>query len=176
VRGSSATSIWSVENTVHFSNRMMPWTQDGTQIWGLTVFSDYDVWASASSGRTFHWTTNPVPHWAQDPPAAHALYAIGGVSTADLWAVGDVGVTRHWDQTQWTDVPSNTMQPLRSVWARTSHDVWAVGGAGTILHWDGAHWSPSPSGTTRLLYAVVGDAAGNVWAVGEQSTILHRSP
>jgi hypothetical protein len=178
VRGLGASSIWSVEATVHFSNRAAPWPQDGSQLWGLAVFSDYDVWASGASGRVFHWITAPTPHWLpQDPPAnVHALYALGGVASGDLWAVGDAGVIRHWDGTKWIDSTSGTTQALRGVFARASRDVWAVGDGGTILHWDGTRWSPSASGTTRSLNAVVSDAAGNVWAVGEQSTILHRSP
>jgi len=178
VRGVSATSIWSVENAVHFSNRTAPWTQDGTQLWGLSVFSDYDVWVSAASGRTFHWTTSPTPHWiSQDPlPNVHALYALGGVASGDLWAVGDGGMILHWDGSQWSDVASGTTVALRGVWAGASGDVWAVGDGGTILHWDGTKWSPSASGTARPLHAVVGDGAGNIWAVGEQSTIIHRSP
>ncbi len=178
VRGSSPTSIWSVEDAIHFSNRPMPWPQDGTQLWGLTVFNDYDVWAAAASGRTFHWTTSPVPHWVTFDPATKdpALYSTGGVASDDLWAVGDVGVTRHWDGKQWNDVASGTTQALHGVWAVATGDVWAVGDAGTILHWDGHGWSPSASGTNRRLYAVTGDAAGGLWAVGEQSAILHRSP
>ena len=178
VRGSFASSTWSVESTVHFSNRTAPWTEDGSQLWGLDVFDDYDVWATADSGRIFHWTSSPTPHWVTQDPATppHALYAIGGASTNDMWAVGDAGAIRHWTNAQWIDVASGTTQPLRGVWARSSKEVWAVGGAGTVLRWDGASWSPSVSGTERLLYAVTGDAAGNVWAVGEQSTIIHRSP
>jgi hypothetical protein len=178
VRGVSAGSIWSVETAVHFSNRAAPWPQDGSQIWGLTVFSDYDVWASAASGRVFHWSTALIPRWtAQDPPAnVHALYAVAGSSSGDLWAVGDGGVIRHWDGKQWTDSASGTTQALRGVFVRSTKDAWAVGAGGTILRWDGTHWAPSASGTSRLLYGVVGDASGNVWAVGEQSTILHRSP
>jgi hypothetical protein len=178
VRGLSTASVWAVGTAVQYSNRATAWAQDGSQLWGLAVFSDYDVWVSGASGRTFHWTTSPFPHWdSQTPPAnVHALYALAGVATDDLWAVGDAGVIRHWDGKQWSDVTSGTPVALRGLYPRTSKDVWSVGDGGTILHWDGTHWSPSVSGTTRALNAVGGDAAGNVWVVGEQSTILHRSP
>jgi hypothetical protein len=178
IRGSSATSIWSVDASVHFSNRTAPWAQDGTQLWGLLVFSDFDVWATAASGRIFHWSQSPLVKWtALDPGTpAHALYTVAGTAPDDVWAAGDVGLIRHWDGKAWSDVASGSTQALRGLWARSASEVWAVGDVGTILRWDGKQWAASQSGTDHQLYAVAGDAAGNLWVVGEQATILHRSP
>ena len=178
VRGSSSASFWSVEKAVHFSNRMAPWPQDGSQLWGLLVFGDYDVWVSAASGAIFHWSAEPNLQWRTIPPPspAHALYALAGLTTKDVWAVGDAGAIRHWNGAQWSDVASGTTQPLRGIWVKSANEAWTVGGAGTILKWDGMHWATSASGTKRSLYGVVGDASGNIFAVGEQATILRRSP
>jgi hypothetical protein len=178
VRGLSPTSVWSVEKSVHFSNRMIPWTQDGSQLWGLLVFGDYDVWTSSASGGVFHWSADPTLQWRATPATTppHALYALAGVSTKDVWAVGDAGAIRHWNGSQWSDVPSGTMQPLHGVWAKSTNEAWAVGGGGTILKWDGTHWTASASGTNRALNGIVADASGTLFVVGEQATILRRSP
>lgn len=134
-----------------------------------------------------HWQVVSIP----DIGTVSRLRDVAVISTNDIWAVGQAGVstlTIHWDGTEWRIVPSpniigNRVQnDLRGVAAIAPDDVWAVGATvdpnisfgwkTLILHWDGTEWSivPSPNlsepGTCNSLQAVAAISSDDVWAVG----------
>ncbi|MCJ7760741.1 hypothetical protein MUP59_06315, partial [Candidatus Bathyarchaeota archaeon] len=45
------------------------------------------------------------------------------------------------DALSWREVPSPTVNTLRSVSMSDSNDGWAVGDNGTIIRWNGLSWS-----------------------------------
>jgi hypothetical protein len=105
------------------------------------------------------------------------LYGVGGVSAADVFAVGQdfvagTGVILHYDGVCWSSMPSGTSDDLNCVWG-SADDVFAVGEGGTILHFDRASWTPMDSGTSADLGGVWGSARDDVFVVGRQGTICH---
>jgi len=105
-----------------------------------------------------------------DSRSLRRLNALWGSGGNDIWAVGDQGVTRHWDGDAWTVVASPVVSDLRGVWGSRSDDVWAVGDDGTVIHWDGASWTvkeiPASADRRPRLRAING-TGDDVWIAGE---------
>jgi len=133
------------------------------------------------------WTRGNGLQWS--PSDRARLLSIDGISSNDLWAVGEYtyGNTNpyetfivHWNGQRWSRVPSPNVgtdnNRLKGVTAIAANDVWAVGysgppGAGhaLALHWDGTEWSvvPTPDiGESSYFLGVGSSATGEVWAVG----------
>ncbi len=111
-----------------------------------------------------------------------------GTSEKDLWAVGDLGLIRHWDGSTWSKPCGGTRADLNAVWGSGNADVWIVGdGAkedygvggpgpadagpsdtkGTVMHWDGAMLAVvkdvTPSGPR---WSIWGSGSTDVWSSG----------
>jgi len=127
-------------------------------------------------------------HWTTMSGARSAFYtdfsdleAIWGTGPDDVWVVGSMGTTRHWNGTAWTDDYVGGAANFNAVWGSGPSDVWAVGEAGLMAHWDGASWTltsgpykAAAAGiTTARLSGLWGSSAHDVWAVGEHGLILH---
>jgi hypothetical protein len=111
------------------------------------------------------------------------LEGISGVSSDDVWAVGEREtanfITRtlieHWDGTSWSIVPSpsggSASADLSAVSADAADDAWAVGTEQPLLaeHYNGTVWSvrampaPSPYSVADGVWA---DSPSDAWAVG----------
>jgi hypothetical protein len=141
-----------------------------------------DVWAVGyqnvgSSLNTLieHWngTSWSIVSSPQLPNGAY-LQAVTAVSSTDVWAAGDINVSKegvlieHWDGTSWSVVSSpafNGVGPIYGISADASNDVWAVGG-NKSLHFDGTSWSLVAGVSTVNMTAVTALSPSNVWAVG----------
>jgi hypothetical protein len=134
------------------------------------------------------WTIGPTPTtpWSS---TTSALCAIWGSGPDDVWAVGDGGMTVHWDGASWSTVWNPTHGPeggppvvtyvqLTGLWGAAPDDVWAVGG-GALLHWNGTSWalgSPPPVGDyyhPRGMNAVWGSSSTDAWMVGDYGLTAH---
>ena len=103
------------------------------------------------------------------------LRHIAGVSSNDIWVVGDRGVIRHWDGSTWK-APSNDLgtATLNGVWATSPTSAWAVGAYGTVLNWNGTTWSKVEQNlTSELLTAVWAANPTDVWVTGGSGSLLH---
>lgn len=155
----------------------------------VAAISPDDVWAvGTTAGRgalAMHWDGS---QWTvvPTPDKVRALWAVAGVASNDVWAVGD-GDALHWDGTKWNIVPMPTPEgseghSLYGIEAIAADDVWAVGshaksGAGSlplIEHWDGTQWRVIPSPAPNIewakvmqLRAVSAVSRDDVWAVGD---------
>ncbi len=121
---------------------------------------------------------NKTGGWlAMDSPTDLALFAIGGATPADLWAVGEKGVIVNFDGTAdkptFTVKESFTGQSLWDVWGIQNNAVYTVGGNGTAAMWDGDKWNKLGTGVDNVLYAVNGSTAFDVWAVGNRGMAIH---
>jgi hypothetical protein len=111
------------------------------------------------------------------------ITAIDGISSSDVWAVGDSFVyphpptIRHWDGQTWTvstaGIPDGN---LFDVDVRAADDAWAVGmhrnhQRTLALHWDGQAWTDVPTPSPQLsfddLQGVSALGPSDVWAVGQ---------
>jgi hypothetical protein len=157
-----------------------------------TVTPTPTVTLTPTSTNTASPTCLPGTGWGIVPSANsnnyhNSLYAVDGISTNDVWAVGGsvsiVGERRtlieHWDGTQWTVSPSPGGDVLYGVAAVSANDVWAVGAIGgstLVQRWNGTQWSIMPSPGSGTLYAATALSATNVWAVGNSGnqTLIER--
>lgn len=125
-----------------------------------------------TEGGTFDVVPSPDREGA---PATNFLQDVHGVSSTDLWAVGQSRnpgqryrtLIEHWNGTEWSIWPSADPGPLGNVLngvvAVRSDDVWAVGArqdtfyqSPLVEHWDGSTWTavkaPNPAFCTNHSY------------------------
>ena len=197
ISADSASDIWAVGDdgrghAIAFHSNGTSWIPatlpaigiDNLQ--GVKAFSPSDVWAvggltpssGTSQGQTLvmHWngsTWSVVPS-ANPDPNVDTFHAVDGVSTNDLWAVGQqarstsmTGVApgtrtlaEHWSGTRWTAVTtpnSANDNSLNGLAALTSASAFSAGtstqpGASIPVNrtiaarWNGASWLADPSG------------------------------
>jgi hypothetical protein len=178
----------------------------------VTALATDDVWAVGSAENVApagpsntlverwdgtEWTIVPSPDVLADTGDAYDhLYSVAGVSSSDVWAVGDYGtkaqefgalpehtLIQHWDGTSWSVVPGPVLDgrnALNAVTAISPDEVLAVGWywqddvrQGLIERWDGASWTQTESPVAAAsLYDAGASPTGEVWAVGE----VHTAP
>ena len=115
------------------------------------------------------------------------LYAVRGLASDDIWAVGSRGAAYHYDGTSWSRSDSGVGVTLFDVFPVAADDVWAVGERGLVLHfdssgWQAQSWSPSSvmdagllaSGQPTWDLGGVWVEGGDVWVAGGGSTLAHR--
>jgi hypothetical protein len=183
VSGSSATDVWMVGE----KGRMTHW--DGASfkehprvttatVWGVWAASPTDAWAVAGSPGKGTDAPNDVvlrwdgKEWKQDPlpgaPLGRALNKIWGVSSEDLYAVGEAGTVWHRKGTTWSleSDPPIAQSNLLTVFGCSATDVYAVGGA-DVLHSDGTGWTAVDTGNgVSGVNGVACGAPGEVLIVG----------
>ena len=98
-------------------------------VWGT---SQADVWAVGTGGTIVHYDGGT--NWAAyDSGTRTDLYDVMGSSSGSVWAVGFGGTVLHWDGQYWTQQPSPTPVPLRTLWVADG-GVWAAGTQGVVIH------------------------------------------
>jgi hypothetical protein len=139
----------------------------------VTAISANDVWAVGAAEHPSEWRPL-VEHWdgrhwtiVPTPSGEGELFAAGGVTSDDVWAVGSgydsTGsvLTEHWDGKSWQIVlappfagPTHKYAAsLYAISADAADDVWAVGYVASeslVDRWDGHKW-------TSLRHQYLGD-------------------
>jgi hypothetical protein len=131
-------------------------------LYGVFAAAPDAVWAVGHSGVSaviIHYDGKQWSSQSLGLQTDQALRAIWGVSRDRLWAVGDTGVIRSFDGTQWNVDKSPTGSALLSVHGLAQHDVWAVGAAGAAVHWNGTSWISANTGLSGALQSVRVDIA-----------------
>jgi len=172
----------------------------------VRAFAPDEVWAVGGHGieptdqvYVIRWngtswqTVGGVP----EPGLQNFLLDIDGVSSSDLWIVGEIndglGGTRpllfHYDGSSWTefDVPGfpATQAAVEAVTVVASDDVWASGtytgpdqvARPLILHWNGVVWTQVPEApdgpTFGWFQAITSTGACDAWSVGQSGGVTH---
>ncbi|MEO8288985.1 MAG: S-layer homology domain-containing protein [Chloroflexota bacterium] len=147
----------------------------------VKAFAANDVWAvgygrqSSWHSILLHWNGST---WSSDitsPSYYIRLKGIDGVTSNDLWAVGDDAYgtgqhIEHWNGSAWSLVTNPEIGPLNGVAAVFANNVWAVGN--TIEHWDGSAWTVVTAPNVGVLHAIKAITTNDVWAVGD-TAFLH---
>lgn len=125
-----------------------------------------------------NWTDVEVPRVSN---RHHDLKSVVAISPNDVWAVGDsrnvagpyLGVTYHWNGSEWSHVssPIEAMpeSSIEDVVANGPNNVWALGNAAdvgvVVMHWNGSQWSTidSPPNSGGSMAAVGPD---DLWISG----------
>jgi hypothetical protein len=147
-------------------------------VWGVWAASPTDAWAVAGSPGKGTDAPNDVvlrwdgEQWKQDPlpgaPLGRALNKIWGVSSEDLYAVGEAGTVWHRKGTTWNleSDPPLAQSNLLTVFGCSATDVYAVGGA-DVLHSDGTGWTAVDTGNgVSGVNGIACGAPGEVLIVG----------
>jgi hypothetical protein len=177
VHGSAANDVWAVGKggvVVHYDGSELRTEDLGSLIdasgaglgvlYGVYAAAPNDVWSvgyTGVSGVIIHydgekWSTVPL---GMGLATTQPLRAIWGLGADKIWAVGDGGVIRSFDGTQWIADKSSTGAALNSIHGLAAHDVWAVGAGGAAVHWNGMAWSNANPGLSGALYSVQVDIA-----------------
>jgi len=96
----------------------------------------------------------------------HAAAARGNAAIV----VGDFGSAYHHDGVQLTQLPTPTLEVLRTV-CNDGDGAVAAGNEGVVLVYDGATWTQVDINTSVTLLACAEDASG-VWLAGDEGTLL----
>jgi hypothetical protein len=150
-------------------------------VWAASSSFAVAVGQKGSSGVIYHWSggTNPWVETKTDSldGGGSGFRAVSGLSSSDVWAVGDLGAMWHYNGTSWQGVPSSDttfMQTLHGVWAKGASDVYMVGTGGTVLHWAGNSYASETTNVTTTLRGITGRASDAI-AVGDGGTILYKA-
>ncbi len=113
--------------------------------------------------------------WCFENPLPHQLdhRSVSGTDPQNVWAVGDLGVTMHFDGTRWASEEMPVGNALNAIWAHSAQEVWAAGAGGVLLHRTGTGWERVASPTDASLSGLWGFDSKDIWAVGERGTLLH---
>jgi hypothetical protein len=166
---------------------------------GIAAIGPDDIWATGYSTQDRATWNTLIEHWdgaawtivpgAVTPAPKNWLLGAGGLTTDDVWAVGQFAydtyrgsLIEHWDGQVWSVVPEPSRPGygsyLTGVAPIARDDVWAVGEQryydgpeqGLIVHWDGTAWAVVPGANGNwvdsLLWAVSATGPSDVWAVG----------
>ncbi len=114
--------------------------------------------------------TPPAPYELLASGTDEDLRAIHGCSDRDVWIVGAIGTTLHWDGEALAVVPSPTTYDLRSVSCVRPDEVWAAGDHGTLMRWDGSAWHLYSGGPVDVVgepldYAGLARTGSYVWLI-----------
>jgi hypothetical protein len=143
---------------------------------GNDVFlTDYDALPPSASTSVWHYDGQSLKslYFRECSFCRPRLNGIWTAVGADVFAVGDSGLSVRFDGSSWTPLTVGTTKSLKSVWGAASDHVFAVGDTGTILFFDGTSWNPQKSGVTEALNGLWGRSGSDVFAVGNHGTLLH---
>ncbi len=135
-------SAWRVEPTGVSTSVRAVW-YDGTRALavgadGVALVRENGTWRQVPSGTT------------------QFLRHIGGRSWGNLYVAGDSGTLLHWNGSQLSEEPVETLRNLRGVWMWNARDIYVVGDLGIILHFDGLRWTEVDTPTFNELRTVFG--------------------
>lgn len=197
---------WQVVDSPNKNNSM----NANNALNGAYAISNTDAWAAgyytnANGPHSLleHWNGTewklvaaPVPAGVDDQ-----LIAMGGTSSADVWAVGTYfnptdnrseTLIDHFDGVSWSVVPSPNLgtgfSELRAVSASTAGNAWAVGQyfdpssneeQNLAEHWNGRKWLLVPGinlgHTFNAFTAVAAFGPANVYAVDDANNLTDGS-
>jgi hypothetical protein len=176
IHGSGPDDVWAVGkggDVLHFDGQS--WSVEDLSalldasggamtgaLYGVFAAAKDAVWAVGYSGVAAVIIHYDGEHWSNQSLGLQSdkpLRAVWGMSPEQLWAVGDGGVIRSFDGTQWNADKSPTNAALLSIHALVANDVWAVGAGGTAVRWNGMSWSNANMGLSGALQSVRVDVA-----------------
>lgn len=113
-------------------------------VWAIASFSE----ARSSNRQLFHFDGAA---WSLVPSPGRARTSLWPVAKNDVWAVGVMGVTAHWDGTSWSEhhKEGNYIDYL-DVWVGADGIVWIAASGAYVIRFDGTEFKKvNPRELTR---------------------------
>lgn len=150
----------------------VPGSQDRGAVWSANpdTFFVADYWADAIRRCDASGCTT----W-EDPPGLSSIRDLWGISTDNVFAVGQGGDVLHFDGQGWSAMAASVPGRLSAVWGAGPDDIFAAGWGG-IARYDGTAWSTValPASASELHFADIwGSGPTDVYAVGNEGGVLH---
>jgi hypothetical protein len=149
-------SIYVVGGSVYKSTDGKNWTnvtptdsrgvnlKGGLSGFSMFAFSENDYWLTGY-GAMFHYNGTIAQLYEPDSLHSGSFHSMWGMSSTDMYAVGDGGTILHFDGSTWTKMQSGTTKDIAEIWGTSDANIWGSGwnehtGSVVILHYDGAAW------------------------------------
>lgn len=178
VGGSGPSDVWMVGEKgriTHWDGKAFVEFTSGTTatLWGVWAASPTDAWVvggtpeggtSAPNDLLFHWNGTSFSNVALPQVLGRAFYKVWGVSSDDLYVVGEAATIWHKKGADWSleSDPPLASGTLFTVAGSSSQNVYAVGNF-DVLHSYGTTWEKFEVDLTGSVNGVatwtVGDAA-----------------
>ena len=179
ILGFNDGSMFVVQNGGAFLFDGLAWQHtgdgDGVSGWGTSTTDFHTVSGQDGSVRSFDGS-----EWSSTTLTSENLRDIWGVTSGDMWTVGDGGKAFHYNGTEWTDesVPENVFGEsggdLNAVWTTTPVPVYVAGQNGHTYIRDGGVWTNERTFPNKNHFIVYGSNAANV-LLGGDGTIYRRT-
>jgi hypothetical protein len=139
VWGSSGSDVFAVGEggtILHYNGSTWSAMTSGTEVYLCNVWgsSESDVFAVGEGGKILHYKNNIWISMSNPYYGTNKMFnGVWGSSGSDVFAVGNGGTILHYDGSIWSDMPSGTVNYLKSIWGSSWRHIFAVG-YNTILH------------------------------------------
>lgn len=148
------TVVGNEGTVIHWDGR--GWSRQPTprreNLWGVWGASPEDLWAVGGNGAAddrpvlLHWdgrAWRDVEIPALQRAGVGAFYKVWGLSSDNVYVVGQRGVVLHRTGGAWREELAGASGDLVSVWGTDANNVLAVGGRGNgiVTRWDGTRWT-----------------------------------
>lgn len=168
----TSTAVWQVSHREANGAVVSVWGAAPDDVWAAGGRQGQSLLLHRTSGQ---WL--PVAN-----PGKALLWSVYGMSSSDVYAVGEGGLVLHWNGTAWKSVASGTTRTLFGVWAAAPGDVWLVGGDpwgspgdAVLLRGNSNGFQPvalPKDLAPAALYKAYGAPMGGVVAIGEGGAVL----
>ena len=183
VWGTSANRIWAAGA----KGSILAWNGSAWSVAANTGDEMHAIWGSGPSdvfvvGGTLN--VSAIAHWdgatwttIDSNFIENGLYAIGGTSKDDVWAIGNYGKVWHKDAADWTlqdTIEAGREPPLRTLTVLDPSDVWATS-PDTTYHFDGHAWTTSDA-TRGALALATAPGSKSIWASSRAGSVRRIAP
>ncbi len=138
------------------------------------VFGPNNIWVGGWFGTVgaynnvtiLQWNgTNWIPRVSDVVSTSSGIYGIWALDTSTIY-FADVSIAKYKNgqfyQQEVQNLPFQTGQKIKHVWAASESNVWAVGDAGCVVHYDGSTWSKIDFDTQFQFMAVTGSVSTGI--------------
>lgn len=178
-----------VSITVTVTDARRQWTvlttpdnQGNRAIWGTSSSNMFAAnWTGVMRYNGTSWSHVAAARW-------RTMNDVVGLSSTNVWAVGDNGLMLKFDGTNWTGwrFDGNTVAPynlntwtlpgpkiaLRALWAMSPFIV-AVGDSGYAIYNDGTSWNQVETGISAAITDVWGSSSNDVYGTTADGKLWH---
>ncbi|MGD1047037.1 MAG: hypothetical protein ABR936_17170 [Bacteroidota bacterium] len=148
-----------------------------SQLYSIYAFAQNDVWVTTDIPE--HWDGNKWTFYGSTRGYGGGFWIkkTWGLSSSNLYIVGDGGNIFHFNGISWTKMNSNTTVDLQDIWDIDGSHIWATGtntgdGHCVVLQYNGTNWTTIYDNNTQPSQSQYGfsclwtDNQNQLWLAG----------